>query len=83
MDTTQLQLPATQPNHPHSALKRRGAFAREAAIDAFGPGAARTLDEPHFADRQPDQSPRLLGRLVAKMVCRIASKHHTTRNGQC
>ncbi len=68
MDTTHLQLPATQPNHPHSASKRRAAFARQAAIDAFGPRAARTLDGPVVEDRRPTPGPRALGRVAAKVT---------------
>ena len=75
---------STRPSRPHpNSTRRRASFAREATIAAFGPKAIHALDEPDFADRQPDEGPRPLGQVLAKMVCRIASKHHTTRNGQC
>ena len=68
MDTTQLQLPATQPNHPHSASKRRAAFARQATISAFGPKAIHALGEPDFADHRPDCGPRPIGKIAAKVA---------------
>ena len=46
----------------------RASFAREAAIDAFGPKAIHTLGEPGFEDRQPDHGPRRIGEVTNKVV---------------
>ena len=59
---------STQPNHHHSASKRRAAFARQAAIAAFGPRAIHALDEPDFEDRKPERAPRHIGQVAAKVT---------------
>ena len=46
----------------------RAAFAREAAIDAFGPRAVPALDESDFEDRRPDHGPRPLGQIAAQVT---------------
>ncbi len=43
-------------------------FAREAAIDAFGPRAIQALDEPGFEDRRPTHEPRPIGKIAAKVT---------------
>ena len=68
MDTTYLQLPATQPNHHHSALKRRAAFARQAAIAAFGSKAIHALDKPNVEVCQPDHGPRPRGKVATTIT---------------
>ncbi len=42
-------------NSPTISENHRASFAREAAIDAFGPKAAHCLNGSSFADRVPDQ----------------------------
>ena len=46
----------------------RAAFAREAAIDAFGPRARWTLSEAHFENREPHEGPRPIGKVAAEVV---------------
>ena len=60
---------STRPSRPHpNSTRRRASFARQAAIAAFGPRAAHTLDEPVVEDHQPDHGPRPLGRVAAKVT---------------
>ncbi len=54
------------PNTP--SVKRRAAFAREAAIDAFGPKAIHALGAPGSADRRPGHEARPLGKITAKVA---------------
>ena len=68
MNTTSCRWASTRPDHPSPASKHRTDFAREAAIDAFGPKAIRALDEPDFEDRKPEQLPRHLGQVAAKVI---------------
>ncbi len=68
MNTTSCRWVSTRPDHPSPASKHRTDFAREAAIDAFGPKAIRALDEPDFEDRKPEQLPRHLGQVAAKVI---------------
>ncbi len=44
------------------------AFAREAALDVFGPRAIQALDHNDFKDRQPGQAPRLLEQITVKVA---------------
>ncbi len=46
----------------------RATFAREAAIDAFGPRAIQARDEPGFEDRRPAHGPRPLGQIAAQVT---------------
>ncbi len=46
----------------------RAAFAREAAINAFGPKAITALDEPDFEDRKPHEGPRHIGEVATKVT---------------
>ncbi len=68
MNTTSCRWASTRPDHPSPASKHRTDFAREAAIDAFGPKAIRALDEPDFEDRKPERLPRHIGQVAAKVI---------------
>ncbi len=68
MDTTTSRRASTRPNHPYPISKHRADFAREAAIDVFGPRAVQALDHNHFKDRQPGQAPRLLEQITVKVA---------------
>ena len=46
----------------------RAAFAREAAINAFGHKAITALDEPDFEDRKPQEGPRHIGEVATKVT---------------
>ncbi len=59
---------STQPNHHHSASKRRAAFARSAVYEEFQPHHARAIDQADFLDRAPDQAPRALGTITTKIT---------------
>ena len=61
---------ATSPAPRTSSAKQRASFARDAALDAFGPKAIHDLDEPGFGDRRPDQGPRPLGNIAATLTRR-------------
>ncbi len=63
----------------------RAAFARDAAIDAFGPKAISSLDDGGFEDRRPDYGPRPLGKIAAKTTNDIgiqALRHWLNQAGQ-
>ena len=53
MTTTTARRQATQPDFAHLPTDHRAAFARQAAIEAFGPKAVHHLIGPDFADRKP------------------------------
>ena len=57
--TTELPVPSNQ---------NRAAYARQATFKAFGQRARWALDEPDFADRAPDDAPRPIGPIAAKVV---------------
>ena len=46
---------ATAPNPSSLSNSHRASFARQAAIDAFGPKAAHCLNHSSFVDRDPDE----------------------------
>ena len=74
---------ATRPAARTSSAKRRAAFAREAAIDAFGPKAIHNLAHNHA--RQPDHGPRRLGRVAAKVTSdtgMLALRHWLNQAGR-
>ncbi len=48
---------STQPNHHHSASKRRATFARQCALDAFGCRAIHHLGDPDFQNLEPVGEP--------------------------
>ena len=58
---------STRPSRPHPNSSR-ASFAREAAIDAFGPRAVYALDEPDVYSHRPDHGPRPLGQIAAKVA---------------
>ncbi len=59
---------ASRPAADTPSAKHRATFAREAAIDAFGPRAVYTLDEPNVYSHRPNHGPRPLGQIAAKVA---------------
>ena len=59
---------ATRPAPRTSATSSRASFAREAAIDAFGPRAVHALGEPDVDNHPPDHGPRPLGQIAATVT---------------
>ncbi len=55
MCTTSKTPASSRSNSPTISENHRASFARDAAIDAFGPKAAHCLNGSNFADRYPDQ----------------------------
>ena len=55
MRTTNLTRRPERSNFLTISEKRRAGFARQAAIDAFGPKAAHCLNGSSFVDRDPDE----------------------------
>ena len=45
----------------------REAFAREAALEAFGHRARWALNDPDFEDRSPDEMPSLAVEVLARL----------------
>ena len=66
MSTTISRLHATTFETP--APNHRDTFARQAALDAFGPQSRWTLDDPSFLDRAPNDGPRPIGKVAAKVT---------------
>ena len=59
---------ASRPALNIPSAKHRAAIARDAVFADFPPGAARALDQSNFVDRRPDQEPRPLGKIAAKVA---------------
>ncbi len=58
----------TPPAELDFASKRRADFARQAVRLEFRPRDARALDQGDFRDRAPNQSPRHIGEVAAKVT---------------
>ena len=65
---TQSSARATRPAAYTSCPQHRTDLARAAVYTEFGARDARALDQGDFQDRQPDQPPRLLGQVAAKVT---------------
>ena len=48
---------SNRPDHPSPASKHRATFARQAAIDGFGPKAVRHLNGAGVVDHEPLDNP--------------------------
>lgn len=58
--------PSTAPENPTG--DHRQTFARQATLQAFGARAQSVLDAPGFRDRSPNQQPRYIGKIAAKVT---------------
>ena len=68
MSTTPSRRASTRPDLPDPISKRHANFARQAAIDAFGPKAVHHLNGADFEDRQPNGAFRPIGQVAAKIT---------------